>query len=86
MKSVIFKSLGLALWLIVLQVPFTFIVQRRLFFAFPEFRGRFEWVFLTGGSTKLSINLLDYSLQFVFIFVVTAVYLSLCGLIARRPK
>jgi hypothetical protein len=86
MKPIILKSIGLALWLIVLQVPFTFLVLTPLIARNPEFWEMFNWEILSGGFRTFTINLLHYSLQFVFIFVVTAAYLGLCRLVARKRE
>ena len=86
MKPIILKSIGLALWLTVLQVPFTFLVLRPLAMEVPELWARFHWEFLSGGFRTFSINLLSYALQFVYIFLFTTAYLGLCRLVVRKRE
>jgi len=86
MRPILLKSIGLALWLTVLQVPFTFLVLTPLVIRNPDFWTKFHWEFFSGGFRTFSINVLHYALQCVFFFVVTAAYLGLCKLVARKRE
>ncbi len=76
MQSMILKSLGLALWITLLQVLFTFFVFLPIARSSDVF-SRFEWEVFSAGNRTLRVNLLLTSFEFLMFFAAILVFFGL---------